>query len=84
VSTILEGSRLNPQRLNTSDIFDSHSEQLDLNITEAALNELLTNITFSLVDLNLWTDDITVNATFIKIRTHFHDQSISYYHMPFA
>jgi hypothetical protein len=66
VSTILEGSRLNPQRLNTSDIFDSHSEQLDLNITEAALNELLTNITFSLVALNLWTDNITVNATFYQ------------------
>jgi hypothetical protein len=63
VSTILEGSRLNPQRFNTSEVKSSYSEPLKLNITEAALNELLTNITFSLMALDLWTDKITVNAT---------------------
>jgi hypothetical protein len=34
-----------------------------VNITEAGLNELLTNITISLMSLDLWTDNITVNAT---------------------
>jgi hypothetical protein len=63
VSTILEGSRLNPQRFNTSEVKSSYSESLIFNITEAALNELLTNITFSLMALDLWTDNITVNAT---------------------
>lgn len=66
VSTILEGSKLNPQRLNTSDILDSTSQQLNLNLTEAALNELLSNITFSLMALDLWTDNITVNATIYR------------------
>ena len=66
VSTILEGSKLNPQLLNTSDILDSTSQQLNLNLTEAALNELLSNITFSLMALDLWTDNITVNATIYR------------------
>jgi hypothetical protein len=35
----------------------------DVNVTEAGLNELLTNITFSLMSLNLWTDDVNVTTT---------------------
>lgn len=53
MSTILEGSKLNLQRFNTSDIHDLNSEQLNLNLSEAALNELLVNITFSLMSLDL-------------------------------
>jgi hypothetical protein len=36
---------------------------LGVNVTKATLNELLTNITFSLAGLNLFTDNVTVNAT---------------------
>jgi hypothetical protein len=32
-------------------------------VTEAALNELLTNITMSLMTLDVWTDNINVTAT---------------------
>lgn len=66
MSTTLEGSKLNPQRLNTSDIHNLNSKQLNLNLTEAASNELLINITFSLMALDLWTDNITVNATIYR------------------
>jgi hypothetical protein len=34
-----------------------------LNVTEASLNELLTNITISLMTLDLWTDDVNVTTT---------------------
>jgi hypothetical protein len=39
------------------------SQTSDVNVTEATLNELLTNITFSLASLNLFTDNVTVNTT---------------------
>jgi hypothetical protein len=65
----LEDSRLNPNRFNTSatdyapENADLDSLNSKLNISEAGLNELLTNITFSLMSLDLFTDNITVNAT---------------------
>jgi hypothetical protein len=34
-----------------------------LNVTEASLNEILTNITISLMTLDLWTDDVNVTTT---------------------
>jgi hypothetical protein len=40
------------------------SQTSDVNITEATLNELLTNITFSLASLHFFTDNnVTVNTT---------------------
>jgi len=60
-TTLLEDSRLNPDRFSPSESRIGPTSTLD--ITESSLNELLTNITFSLVSMQLFTDNITVNAT---------------------
>lgn len=60
-TNILEDSRLNPVRLEIHRGY-SGSNSL-LNVTEAALNELLTNVTLSLMTFDIWTDKIDVNWT---------------------
>ena len=60
-TSVLENSRLNPYRYSTSGERDVGGS--DVNVTEAALNELLTNITISLMTLDLWTDNINVTTT---------------------
>jgi hypothetical protein len=66
---VLEDSRLNTNRFNTSQTglepenTDPDSFNSKLNVSEAGLNELLTNITFSLMSLDLFNNNITVNAT---------------------
>jgi hypothetical protein len=47
------------------------SENRNLNITEASLNELLTNITISLLTLHMWTRPVTVNSTEYRNMYHF-------------
>jgi hypothetical protein len=60
IINILEDSRLNPYRFSLSLKF---SENSSINLTEAALNELLTNVTISLMTLDIWTDNVDVNWT---------------------
>jgi hypothetical protein len=60
-TSILENSRLNPYRYSISSKESSGTS--DLNVTEASLNDLLTNITISLMALDLWTDDVNVTTT---------------------
>lgn len=60
-TTILEDSRLNPYRFSRSE--ERTSQNSELNVTESALNELLFNVTLSLAGLNLFTENVTVNAT---------------------
>ncbi|KAH7405647.1 hypothetical protein DE146DRAFT_744015 [Phaeosphaeria sp. MPI-PUGE-AT-0046c] len=60
-TSILHISRLNPHRYLTSG--ERNTGTSDVNVTEAGLNELLTNITLSLMTLNLWTNDVNVTAT---------------------
>jgi hypothetical protein len=59
----LDDSNLNPYRFRSARVGDS---KVELNITEAAINESLTNITFSLLSLGLYTDDTTVQATELR------------------
>ncbi|EAT79388.1 hypothetical protein HBH56_100850 [Parastagonospora nodorum] len=59
--SVLENSRLNPHRYSESPKEEPGNS--GLNVTEAALNELLTNITISLMTLDLWTDNINVTST---------------------
>jgi hypothetical protein len=58
--TALDDSNLNPYRFRSARLGNS---KVELNITEATINELLTNVTFSLLSLGLYTDDTTVQAT---------------------
>jgi hypothetical protein len=57
----LENSRLNPYRYVTSG--QRYTGTADVHVTEAGLNELLTNITMSIMTLDLWTDSINVTTT---------------------
>jgi hypothetical protein len=47
------------------------NENRNLNITESSLNELLTNITISLLTLRMWTQPVTVNSTEYRNMYHF-------------
>jgi hypothetical protein len=60
-TSILDNSRLNPYRYSIPS--REYSGTSDLNVTEASLNEILTNITISLMTLDLWTDHINVTTT---------------------
>jgi len=61
---VLDDSRLNPNRFNMFyDNYPMIDNNRDLNITEASLNELLTNVSLSLLSLNMWTDVVDVNTT---------------------
>lgn len=56
---------MNPNRFNQSAAYlnDVQAPIADLNITEASLNELLTNVTLSTLALNAWRRTIPVTMT---------------------
>ncbi|KAJ8114052.1 hypothetical protein OPT61_g3959 [Boeremia exigua] len=64
--SILEDSRLNPRRYNrrnNTGLLDGQNALNQLPITEAALNELLTNITLSTMSLSVWYRPTDINTT---------------------
>ncbi|KAJ8116808.1 hypothetical protein OPT61_g1851 [Boeremia exigua] len=57
-------SGLNSNRFsNTDDDAPAEDFFVGLNITEASLNELLTNITFSSLSLGIWHSEVSINVT---------------------
>lgn len=57
-------SGLNANRFsNTDDDAPDEDFLAGLNVTEASLNELLTNITFSSLSLGIWNDQVSIDVT---------------------